>query len=865
MPVFSKIMACLTATATMILVWGCRSSAPPPQFKVETRGDAVYRVKFEDLPKGFRKDGPKPIEQMGLFQGDRPVPIWVDPSTEGEFGPGDSFEFLAKRLKGDIAYFHEYGQKNAYHLRFDVDNPARLKNMAPVQVADEPQTFRGTRHIELDKFLMRSPSYKFEPHELWYWQKLSCTDREPYSFQFAIDDARQGSANTKIHINLRGWSRILKRQEEKYPDHELIVHLDDRELGTFHWNDRSPHTLIIDIPADAPIGPDSHTLTFKVPRRTLPNGNLAIDVVLLNWVEIHYDQIPAVDERPRIFNSEERQALPGWTQTRSEEQLIIGDAGTRVLIPAADQPTHFQLPQSTKDTYFLASGDKVHQNPRIVPWLPGDLLNDEQQADYLMIAHPRLKEAIEPLAAHHRKSGKTVKVVDIRHIYNSFNQGVVHPRAIRNFISHAFHNWQKPAPQFVLLVGDASWDSKHEEIRDKYYSDTTHHRPNATSFSKIQSSSYENQGGENDRNLIPTANFFDSTGHSASDNYFVKVDGDDIYPDLAIGRFPVTEPEEVADIVAKTIAYDGKPQVGPWRLRTLMITNEERSYQRRADKLAKTLVPDDRIIERIYPDSAEKSNEHHTTRILDTMDKGQNLIYFCGHGGRFIWRTGPPDIKKNHDLFTLDDLEKLADNPRLPIVLSFTCYSAPFDHPGADSIGEKFLRLKNRGAIAFVGASWRNVPKFSLQKSLMKSFHGSGTVGQALMYGKYDLKNRTLVETYNLLGDPAVKLLPPPQPIDLELVEETDKAWVLRGRSRNGEAMTGEAIAMVKYENREQGEPTPFQISGKEFSVTVPKPLPDGQALTDLQVYIWDESESLDWQGLLPVPKAKATNSASQL
>ena len=862
MPVIVRVQACAIAIATVFCGWGCRTAAPPSQFKIQTNGDGIYHVVFEDLPEGFRKSGAKPIKHMGLFLGDQPVPIWVNPEAKGEFGPGDSFQFLAKRLAGDLAYFNEYSQKNAYHLRFDVTDPTRLKNLTPQITGTKTGSFRGLRHIELDKFLMRFASYDFEPQELWYWQKLSCTDREPYTFHFAVEDVQPGSNQTKLHINLRGWSRIVGKGLESYLDHELVVHLDDHNLGTFNWNERNPHTLIIDIPSDVSLGPESHTLSLQVPKRTMPDGNLAIDVVLLNWVEIHYEQAPILDARPRSFFAVQDHETYGWEQTLAQEQIIIGDQGTRIAVPAVSKPTYFQLPEKTGDTYFLAAGEKIRNHPRIVPWLPGDLLNDEQQADYLIITHPRLKDAIEPLAEHHRKNGTTVKVVDVRHIYNSFNYGVVHPRAIRNFISHAFHHWQKPAPQYVLLVGDASWDSKNEEVRDAYYSDAAHHRPNATSFSKIRSSSYGDEGDENDRNLIPTANFFDGTGHSASDNYFVKVDGDDIYPDLAIGRLPVTRPEEVAGIVAKTIAYEARPQVGPWRLRTLLITNEERPYQRRSDKLAREFLPPDRIVEKIYPDSAEKSNEHHTQHILDTMDKGQNLIYFYGHGGRFIWRTGPPDIKKNHDLFTLDDLEKLKTNAHLPIVLSFTCYSAPFDHPGADSIGEKFLRLKDRGAIAFVGASWRNVPKYTLQKALMKSFHQGGTIGKALMLGKYELKNRTLVETYNLLGDPAIKLLAPPRPISLELVEEQDSAWVLRGKSEDGR-MTGQGIAMVKFEDGTTNEEIPFEISGSEFTVTVPKPTGPKPPIR-WQIYLWDQEKGLDWQGLLSIPKPEKLNTASQ-
>ncbi len=46
----------------------------------------------------------------------------------------------------------------------------------------------------------------------------------------------------------------------------------------------------------------------------------------------------------------------------------------------------------------------------------------------------------------------------------------------------------------------------------------------------------------NHRNLVPTFSYRTSQGHAASDNGLVSVDGDDIYPDLAVGRIPVVEP-----------------------------------------------------------------------------------------------------------------------------------------------------------------------------------------------------------------------------------------------------------------------------------------------------------------------------------
>ncbi|MCP5109346.1 MAG: hypothetical protein GY953_00770, partial [bacterium] len=214
----------------------------------------------------------------------------------------------------------------------------------------------------------------------------------------------------------------------------------------------------------------------------------------------------------------------------------------------------------------------------------------------------------------------------------------------------------------------------------------------------------------NRRNLIPSWNYHSGHGHSASDNYFVAVAEDDYLPDLAIGRFPVTEPEEVRLIVEKTVRYVTQPRVGPWRRDILWITNEHKSFQHRSDRLVDKLDELGFGALRVYPDAAEEDNTHHQATLQEAFNRGQALVHFFGHGGRNIWRTGPPDLRKNHDLFSLEHIDGLEPNDRLPLVLSMTCFSAPFDHPNADSIGEKFLRVANRGAIAVFAASWRNSP-----------------------------------------------------------------------------------------------------------------------------------------------------------
>jgi hypothetical protein len=162
------------------------------------------------------------------------------------------------------------------------------------------------------------------------------------------------------------------------------------------------------------------------------------------------------------------------------------------------------------------------------------------------------------------------------------------------------------------------------------------------------------------------------------------------------------------------------------------------------------------------------------------------LVHFIGHGGRFIWRTGPPDLRKNHDLFTLDDVSKLENSGRLPMVLSMTCYSAPFDNPTEDSIGERFLREADKGAVAVFAASWRNSPSTEFSTHLVKELLKPGqTIGEGIVRAKQAINNRVLVEMYNLLGDPAVVLERPRDEARLALDAQRWDSGVLVCHSRS--------------------------------------------------------------------------------
>src|SRR5690606_9119391 len=270
--------------------------------------------------------------------------------------------------------------------------------------------------------------------------------------------------------------------------------------------------------------------------------------------------------------------------------------------------------------------------------------------------------------------------------------GISHPAAIRDFIAWGREHWQVK-PRYVLLVGTASFDLRH--AIDSSYNEHQVQDPR-TGTGKVQRTDtallaeFPHPGeAVPDRNLIPTWQYPSPQGQSATDNPYVALGESDFHPTIAIGRFPVVTPEDVAAIVRKTIDYETHPAPGAWRSKVMFITNESKHFHRASDRIAEDIERQGFTAEKVYASADEADNLQHQAAIKSNLNDGSLLVHFLGHGGRFIWRSGPPDFRKNHDLFTLDDVSALHNGNRLPMVLSMTCYSGSFDNPNSDTIGER--------------------------------------------------------------------------------------------------------------------------------------------------------------------------------
>ena len=129
--------------------------------------------------------------------------------------------------------------------------------------------------------------------------------------------------------------------------------------------------------------------------------------------------------------------------------------------------------------------------------------------------------------------------------------GLTTPQAIRDFLTYAYENWTPPAPQYVLIVGDHTYDYKN------------------------------NSGGAVD-NFVPTwLAFTDYMGETVTDEYFARISGGDAVPDLYIGRLPAASPAQAAVMVQKILDYEQAPNTKTWQKDILLVAdNQTEDYER---------------------------------------------------------------------------------------------------------------------------------------------------------------------------------------------------------------------------------------------------------------------------------------------
>ncbi len=712
-------------------------------FKIYLNEKGVYRIKYEDLvDAGLNSSLEIPINKLELFCNGVKIPIDVFSKGDTTFGERDYFQFCGyPPTPTEYSNLNIYNTTNIYWFSYQADSTGyQYKNKSgyPLVWGKTYTTNKKVIHYEKDKLYERFGLTSNVNRDYWMWGKAYAKDGVVYSAFFESFEYPEflctDSTNVKIRVGLAGINAGL---------HQADIQLTSQQVGTKTWSNQEQ----VVFEKEVKLG---DVLFF-------PNNNFQVyargtdDEIRVNWFEIEYWQNNSPFSDNFYFSTADeisgktKFVVYHWTAdtmlvynpTRGE---IIRDA---VVTHNAWDNVEFVDAVYSKTDYFCVSTDYFLSPDSIKKNINSDLRNVAQGADYIIIAYPNFLGAAERLAEYRRSNltgydNPRVKVVNVFDIYNEFSSGLLKPSAIQDFAKYAFLYWQNPAPAFIALFGDMSYD-------------------------------YRGIFPNSRKNYIPSMPIrvtVDSYGQSVSDNDFVAINGNDVIPEMAIGRLSCETIEEAKIIVDKILSYPSDNSK-EWKQRVMLFaagetkTDEDQFKFNNESLLLQNnyIFPEGFSTSKVFMYNNGPTHAPFigtTPDLMEDFKDGGVVANFFGHGGGYQW-----------DAIMLSDHIYLLENEgRMPFITSVTCYTAHFENQ--DVFGEQFVKTPNKGAIAF----WGNPSLTSFQegKNLNRKLYNQifankkHVIGEAIRAAKnsyvtgYSSVEGQHIELFTLLGDPAIEL-----------------------------------------------------------------------------------------------------------
>ncbi len=416
--------------------------------------------------------------------------------------------------------------------------------------------------------------------------------------------------------------------------------------------------------------------------------------------------------------------------------------------------------------FVLINPEGSFPKPDVAGTVENQNLHALPQTDMVIITPPLYQEQAIRLAQEHiNRDQLRVQVVYPDKIYNEFSSGNPDATAFRRFMKMFYdraENNEAERPKYLLLFGDGSHDNRR--LTDKWRqlsSDgylITYQSENSTSKSSNSYVTDDYFGYLDDNTTIPSANLR-----------------------LGIGRFPVKTVKEAQVAVDKVISYmDGK-NPGNWTNNIVFLggddddESEKTRHIGQADAISKTLEQNhpEYLISKIYYAAFKEVNDRGYPTFPDAkkklekkLDNGALVVDYVGHGA---------STKIARDVVTMADVNLMKFN-RLPLWITATCDFGRFDDVSNSASEALFLNPKS-GGIAVITAA-RTVSSGDNDRLNGKLFvhmfskESNGQwprLGDIMRKGKNDAYCENNL-SFNLLGDPALKLAYPESTVRIESI-----------------------------------------------------------------------------------------------
>jgi hypothetical protein len=522
--------------------------------------------------------------------------------------------------------------------------------------------------------------------------------------------------------NLSGSLQVAIQGVTALP-HMVLISLNGTEVGECGFSGITEGTVSLTVPR-ALILPGANNVSLTA----IAGDN---DINLLDHINLTYPHTYTAAGNALNFTvpGNQRVMVGGFTNANvrvidvtnpgSVSQLsgTVQQVGSAFAVTVSD-------PSPGTRTLYAFTNDQAMSPVSIVANQPSNWGQAGHGADMVIITNSIFVSQMSPLVSLKTSQGLRVSVIDVNDLYDEFNFGQKDPQAVKSFLTYTQSNWF-PAPRFVLMAGKASYDPK-------------------------------NYLGYGFFDLVPTELINTQTSQAASDDWFVDFNNDGL-PDLAIGRMPARNTQEMPLMIQKTLEYQSAPPRGG----ALMVSDVSDDF----DFLGATLQMEAYLPAGLTPTLVDRgSNPNAEAALLGGINQGQKLVNYAGHASVNLWRG---------NFLTDSSALTLTNGQSLPFFVMMTCLTGAFDDPSLDSLSESLMNAPQGGA-AFVWASSAITQPASqgiINKELFlllfapgpvsgggnnSSGGGSLTMGQAAAKAKASAGDPDVRRTWIFFGDPSM-------------------------------------------------------------------------------------------------------------
>ncbi|MGD9994544.1 MAG: C25 family cysteine peptidase [Salinivirgaceae bacterium] len=193
------------------------------------------------------------------------------------------------------------------------------------------------------------------------------------------------------------------------------------------------------------------------------------------------------------------------------------------------------------------------------------------------------------------------------------------------------------------------------------------------------------------------------TSAHATDLYYAEYT-DDFFPEIKYGRFSVTTEEQLQAVIAKTMYVEqGAGSDGAYQNKHLLISGEDSKYAPTHGNGAlnyylanyATSVFGIEPAYYLYGSGSPVLSESPQAKqdILNHFNQGVGYAYYTAHCDQLGW---------NNPEFLLSDIPSLSNLGYYPLMIGNCCQSLKYN---VTSFGEEIVRVPEKGAVAYIGAS----------------------------------------------------------------------------------------------------------------------------------------------------------------